>query len=120
MTEALIVVGFLIIAGMVYILCSFLLFIKKEPHSTKARAQRKRPPKFVTNCGLIFIAIILLSIGFYLFSVARICTQNAQDAPSQFNRFITFIFPLQRDITQFLWFSQSHYILNETNFRFYR
>ena len=119
LTESFIVIGIATISVIIYILCSFILFIKEEPHSSKARAQRNRPPKFLTNSGLLFCGIILVSIAFYVLSVAQLCTPNAPDIRYRFSRFIVLVFSLQRDTTQLVWFSQIHYILNRTTFRFH-
>lgn len=64
LTEAFAVLGSILTASVVYIICSFIFYIKQEPHSSKVRRQRNRPPKFLTTSGLVFCGIILVAMRY--------------------------------------------------------
>jgi len=111
LTEAFAVLGSILTAAVVYIICSFIFYVKQEPSSSKLRQQRNRPPKLLTHSGLLFCAIILVAISIHIISVFEVCTDGDHDIPS---RSMLMASNVQNHFVQCLWFGQMHYILKQT------
>eukprot|EP01084_Bolivina_argentea_P030009 55666_1 len=118
LTEAFTLIGVLLIAIMLYIICTFIVYIRSAPKSRHYGKKKKDAKQihltYLIKTGFIFFTIILLAMVIEIISVFKICSNNKYN--NLFYKFIPFIFKLQINISLFLWYLQMYLLLLNTKY----
>ena len=112
-TEAYIITACTIVAITLYIICSFIFYLKQEPITRVSK--KKGPTKFLRNTGFILFITILLTYSIQIWGVYSLCTNG--DNHALFEDIVSLSFSLETNVLLLVWFASIYHVLISTPFK---
>ena len=112
-TEAYIIIACIIVAITLYIICSFIFYLKQEPITRVSK--KKGPTKFLRNTGFLLFITILITYSIQIWGVYSLCIDG--DNHSLFEDIVSLSFSLETNVLLLVWFASIYHALLSTPFK---
>lgn len=115
-TEAYVLIAGIIMAITLYIICSFIFYLKQEPITRVSK--KKGPTKFLRNTGLIFFITILITFTLLVWGTYSLCTHG--DNHESYEDLVSLSFSLEANVLLLVWFASIYHVLISSPFKLNR
>ena len=99
-TEVFVLVGGVILAMTIYIICTFLYYSRQEPASRILKL--KKPTKFLRNSALIYFLFIIIALSLEIVTIYHLCTRGQED--TELTNFINFVLAMGSHVGLLIWY----------------